>query len=376
MVLYRTVWANKNAADQLSRLNASDVDFLQGNTAGKWCIYPPHGRRNASETGGLSASRSDTRSGVLLRADLPADFLIGDKLPEFVRIGGERYHQLLLFESSEADWSESWVVHDDGNPEDGGHVILCPRQTPGSDATELDAFDVEDAHCEDIDEMQADGSIVSGCSSICKSARPKVLAKRQRAGIWRLCGIAQLKRPAPLWGYFFDWHDLTLRSVVYALRLAESDECADYALSALWATNTLYKAIMDYYDCYDLVDGHVRAINGNAVLYSSLDVAKAAYLVQVICRCLQAVEADDKEIDRSIAARIAAPIVQGWLLPIPTDSDADVDFPSEMPHNAAAEVSDVTYVDTVCGRIRVRHDEEVEEKEPEHDVVVTLSAFL
>ena len=224
--------------------------------------------------------------------------------------------------------------------------------------------------------MQADGSIVSGCSSICKSARPKVLAKRQRAGIWRLCGIAQLKRPAPLWGYFFDWHDLTLRSVVYALRLAESDECADYALSALWATNTLYKAIMDYYDCYDLVDGHVRAINGNAVLYSSLDVAKAAYLVQVICRCLQAVEADDKEIDRSIAARIAAPIVQGWLLPIPTDSDADVDFPSEMPHNAAAEVSDVTYVDTVCGRIRVRHDEEVEKKEPEHDVVVTLSAFL
>jgi hypothetical protein len=203
--------------------------------------------------------------------------------------------------------------------------------------------------------------------------------ERQRAGIWRLCGIAQVKRPPPLWGYFIDWHDLTLRSVVYALRLAESDEFADYALSALWATNTLYKAIMDYYDCYDLVDGELRSVNGNAVIYSSLDVAKAAYLVRVICRCLAAVEADDKEIDRSIAAKIATTVVQGWLLPIPTDSDSDADvdlLPREIPHDAAADVSDVTYVDTVCGRIRVRHDEEVEEKEPKQGVVVvTLSAF-
>ena len=232
---------------------------------------------------------------------------------------------------------------------------------------------MEDAHCEDIDEMQADGSIVSGCSFICTSARSKVLVERQRVDIWRLCGIAQVKRPAPLWGYFFDWHDLTLRSVAYALRLAESDECADYALSALWASNTLYKAITLYYGCCDLVDGNLRSINGNAVVYSNLDVAGAAYLVRVICRCLAAVEADDKEIDRSIAAKIATPIVQGWLLPMPTDLDldADVDLPQEIP-----DVSDVTYVDTVCGRIRVRHDEEVEEKEPEQGVVVvTLSAF-
>ena len=126
------------------------------------------------------------------------------------------------------------------------------------------------------------------------------------------------------------------------------------------------------------MDGELRSINGNAVIYNSLDVAKAAYLVRVICRCLAAVEADDKEIDRSIAAKIATTIVQGWLLPIPTDSDsdADVDLPREIPHVAAADVSDVTYVDTVCGRIRVRHDEEVEEKEPKQGVVlVTLSAF-
>jgi len=119
-------------------------------------------------------------------------------------------------------------------------------------------------------------------------------------------------------------HDLTLRSVAYALRLAESDECTDYALSALWATNTLYKAITDYYGCDDLVDGELRSINGNAVTYNSLDVAGAAYLIRVICRCLAAVKADDKEVDRSIAAQIATPIVQDWLSPIPTDSDLDV----------------------------------------------------
>jgi len=38
-------------------------------------------------------------------------------------------------------------------------------------------------------------------------------------------------------------------------------------------------------------------------------------------------------------------------------------------------VSNVMYVDTVCGRIRVRHDEEVEHEKPEQGVVVTPSAF-
>ena len=354
-MLYRVLWAHSSTADQLTRLQAHEVDFLQESTSGEWGIHPPHGRRNSGEKGGLSASRSDTRNGALLRADLPPDFSLGDKLPGFVRIGGQRYHQLLLFESNDADWSESWVVHDDGNSEDNGHVVLYPRRTTESESASS-AFDVENPHCEDIDEMQADGSIVSRCSFICKSAQSKVLVERQSAGIWRLCGIALRKRPAPLWGYFYGWHDLTLQSVVYALRLAETHDCADYALSALWATDTLFRLITLYYDCYDLVDGHVRAINGNAVLYSGLDnnVTEAAYLVNIICRCLQAVEADDKEIDRSIAARIAILVVRGWLLPIPTDSDADTDLSTSV--DTTVNTEGVAYMDTA--RIRVRHEVE------------------
>jgi hypothetical protein len=54
------------------------------------------------------------------------------------------------------------------------------------------------------------------------------------------------------------------------------------------------------------------AVDGHAVLQVFNDTAKAAYIVDTIVKCLTAVDADDKEICRSIAAMHAIPKVRGW----------------------------------------------------------------
>ena len=301
-MLYRTVRANKEHGDQLSRLDVDDVDFQMD--ARGWVVHHPHGRRNVGEKGGLSASRSDTRNGALKRVDLPSDFTLGDKRSGSVKMEGVVYQQLLLFESNEAEWVEPWAVHADGNPEDDEHVLLCPG--PTQQALDTGAFDTVDADCEHIDEMQTDGTIA--VLPVCRSARATKLV--ERVCLWRLCGLALKARSKPLWDCFRDSEDTRVRAVAYALRVAEIGECADHALAAAWATDALFDAIMLRYGRVDLGDS--ESVNGRAVM-QTLEVAKAAYLVDVVCRCLATVDADDKELDRSIAAQAAIPKVRKWL---------------------------------------------------------------
>lgn len=107
---------------------------------------------------------------------------------------------------------------------------------------------------------------------------------------------------------FRDSKDTTLKSVSYSLLLMQNGDNAERAITASWVSEALYDAIMTKY-------GRVGpdVVDGRACLQVLGDTTKAGYIVDTIVQCLTAVDADDKEIDRSIAAKYAIPIVRSWL---------------------------------------------------------------